>query len=398
MAKRLAISHGDIAIRVIGPRDYFLAPRVQRFNIDYRQNAQDIDEVGNPGKAGVSKRTPTITVGMDTYDPSIKNFAVLAGVDPNAYPATGVEVKDVKEVDFAVLVKDEDIADIVKSAFLQKARVSEINWRFSVDGEAEENYSFNAVRRIWFKNEIVTEKFTIGTNTFTLTETPIQLKNGSWMISVILDGNRLVETTNPTPGPGEYYYDSVANQIITGDTRTQQLLVSYQASTATLDWIEVSDTSIPASVSGRDNKIVIAANDIPRVQSADIRVSYNPEEVKELGNRETAGYLQKPLTVEGSITVLDTDTELIELFTTGTIGGVDTEFEPGVGCTTTTIDLKVRIYDPCDINQSGVLKTIYLPSIELTGDTYTINVGNSVQQVFNFKSTDGRVIVYSGLY
>lgn len=398
MAKRLAINHGDIAVRVIGKRDFSLFPRVQRFNIDFRQNAQDIDELGNSGKAGVSKRAPTITVGIDTYDASIKNFAVLTGTDPNAYPASGVEITKLTEVDIAGLVKDKDVADIAKSVFLEKAQVSDVNWRFSVDGEAEENYSFSSVRRVWFRNELRTEKFTTGATSFALSDTPIQLKNGNWILSVVLDGERLVETTNPTPGTGEYYYNSGTNTVVTGDTRTQQVLITYQTNTPSLDWVEVSDTTYPASVSGRDNKIVIAANDIPRVQSVDIRVNLNPEEVKELGNRQVAGYNIKPPVIEGSLTVLDTDTELIELFTTGSTGGSDTEFEPGIGCTTATIDLKIRIYAPCDVNQSGVLKTIYLPSIELIGDTYTANVGNSVQQVFNFKSKDGRLVVYSGLY
>jgi hypothetical protein len=53
--------------------------------------------------------------------------------------------------------------------------------------------------------------------------------------------------------------------------------------------------------------------------------------------------------------------------------------------------------DPCDTSSPyTVLKTIYLPSISITGDNYTQNVNNNAQVVFNFKSADAQMIVYSG--
>ena len=394
--KRLSITHDSFAVRVVGEKDFALFPRVQRFNIDYRQNSNDIDELGNVKKAGTSKRPATITASIDTFHPSIQNISVIAGVDPAAFPVSGLLITEVRDVDIIGLVKDPKLAEVAKSVYIKKATVSEINYRFSVDGEAEENFSFNGVRRIWFKNGVTTEKFTTGTNTFTLSDTPVTLKDGTHLISVVLDGVRLKETSSPTPQSGEYYYNSGTNQVVTGDNRTEQLIVSYQTSSSSTSWLNVEDTTIPVTSPGSDNKIIIAANEIPRVQSIDIRVAFNLEEVKELGNREIAGNTIKPPTVEGSLTVLDTDTELIELFTVGSIGGSDTEFEPGKGCSTSGIDLKVRIYDPCDENQSTVLKTIYVPNIELDGDSYTMNVGNTAQQVFNFKGTT--VYVYSGLY
>lgn len=396
MAKRVAIDHGKIAVRVIGPRDFSLFPRIQRLSIDFSQDVTDINELGNPGKAGISRGTPTVTVGLDTFEMGVRNIAVLAGVDPNAFPALGVEVKDLKEVDLALLVRDEDVADIVKAAYVDKASLREINWRFSVDGEAEENLSFGASRRVWFKGEVRTEKFTGGGTTATLTDPAIQLRNGNWLISVIADGQRLTETTG-TPAAGEYVYDSGTLQITLGAAYSNQLLVSYQTSTAALDWVDVLDNTIPASTKGQDVKVVISANDIPRVQSVDIRVSFESEEVKEMGNRAVVGYQKKPPTVEGSITVLDTDTDLVELFSTGTLSSGYTEFEFGQGCAQSGLNLKIRVYDPCDPNQNIVTKTIILPAIEVVGDSYTANVGDLVQQVFNFRSIDGRVIIYSGL-
>ena len=396
MAKRIAINHGEIALRVVGARDFALFPRVQRLNINWNQDVNDINELGNPGKAGISRRSPTVTADVDTYDVSIKNFAVLTGYDPNTFPASGVAIQELKEVDLVGVIKDQNIRDIAKAVVLTRASVSEINWRFSVDGEVEENYSFKAGKRYWFKNEVYTEKQIGSGTTFTLTETPIQLRNGNWLISVIVDGERFREVAS-FPGPGEYSYNSGTNTITLGTAATSYVIMTYQVSTATLDWVDVSDTTYPAAVTGRDVKIKILANDIPRVQSLEIRASFDSQDVFELGTREAIGAQSKPPVVEGTLTVLDTDTELVELLSEGSLSTGYTEFDFGKGCAASGLSLKVYIYDPCDPNQNTVLKTIYLPSIEVTGDTYTANVNDLVQQVFNWRSTDGRVIVYSGM-
>lgn len=397
MAKRLAINHGEIAIRAVGPRDFALLPRVQRLNINWNQDTNEINELGNPGKAGISRRSPTVTADIDTLDVSVKNFSVLTGSDPTAFPVSGVAIQDLKEVDLVVLIRDQNVADIAKAAVLERASVSEINWRFSVDGDVEENYSFKAGKRYWFKNEVFTEK-QVGTGTsFTPTHTPIQLRDGRYFISVIVDGERFKEVTG-TPGAGEYAYDSGTNTITLGTAATSYVILTYQVSTPSVnDWQDVGDQTYPAAVTGRDVKVKILANDIPRVQSLEVRASFDSEDVFELGSRDAIGAQAKPPTVEGTLTVLDTDTELIELLSEGGLNSGYTEFDFGKGCAVSGLSLKIYIYDPCDPNQSTVLKTIYLPAIEVTGDSYTANVNDLVQQVFNWRSVDGRVIIYSGM-
>jgi hypothetical protein len=93
---------------------------------------------------------------------------------------------------------------------------------------------------------------------------------------------------------------------------------------------------------------------------------------------------------------LDTDTELIELLTVGASSG-DKDFEVEATCSGET-SLTVYLYDPCDVNQTTIVKTVYVPSITLQGDSYTANVGGNASQTFNWRSSDGWIYIYSGEY
>ena len=153
---------------------------------------------------------------------------------------------------------------------------------------------------------------------------------------------------------------------------------------------------MPAAIRGKDVKVTISANDITRVQSVTINGNLNTQAVKELGNRAVVGYQRQVPTVEGTITVLDTDTDLISLLTEGVVGS-GIEWQPGEGCTTSGLALKIELVDPCDDDaEPTVLKTVYLPSVTIVNDGYTANVNENAQQTFNFRSTDAQCIIYSG--
>jgi hypothetical protein len=122
----------------------------------------------------------------------------------------------------------------------------------------------------------------------------------------------------------------------------------------------------------------------------------NSQPVKELGNRNVVGYQSQVPSIEGTITVLDTDTDLVSLLTEGTVGS-GIEWQPGEGCTDVTLTLEITLLDPCDESAApAVLKTIYLPSITITNDGFTANVNNNATQTFNYRSVDAACIIYSG--
>lgn len=393
MAQRLAVPSKELQLHVVGPRDTFKASRIQRVSFTAEIPSEDKDELGNPQHVGTAKDTPNVTVTFSAFDVGIKIFAALTGVDPNAYPAIGVDVSALSEVDTILYVKSPTVSDYVKSMHGHRLQIRDFTFNYQVDGDSTEDYTAIGSERRYLKYDVVVDKFVAGTTSFTLSQTPIQLKNGNYGLSVTLDGEYLTEVTG-APATGQYRI--VGTTLTTGDTRTAQVLAIYHANPAGNNWSDVNDPSMPAAIRGKDVDVKIAANNITRVQSVNINGNLNVQAVKELGNRAVVGYQRQVPTIEGTLTVLDTDTDLISLLTEGVVGS-GIEWQPGEGCTNVDLSLEITLVDPCDdAAVPTVLKTVYLPSITITSDGYTSNVNNNAQQTFNFRSLDAQVIVYSG--
>lgn len=396
MAKRLAIPSKELSLKIVGPTDSFLASRIQRVDINTDIPTEDIDELGNPQHAGTVTDIPNVTMTFSAMDTGIKVFSVLTGTDPSSYPGAGVDVSNLGEADAIIYVKDDVIAEYAKSAHARRMQVQDFTFNYSVEGNSTEDYTLIGSLKRWFKNDVLVQKFTTGTTSFVLTNAPVQLKNGDYALSVRLDGEYLEEVAS-APGEGEYSISG--STITTGDTRTAQVLVVYQAALGTEAWTDVNDGSMPAAIRGKDADVIISANNIPRVQSVTINGNMNSQPVREMGNRAIVGYQRQVPTVEGTITVLDTDTELIDLLTTGNINSGDTEFQPGVDIPVSAsgVGLRIELVDPADSTSPlTVLKTVDIPTITIVGDSYTENVNENAQQVFNFRSSDAQCVVYSG--
>ena len=394
MAKRLAIPSEHTKLRIVGAYNYADASRVQRVSVNTDVPTTDVFELGNNLVAGQSLDTPNVTLTFSAFDVSVKLFAVLTGTDPDAYPGAGVDISNLGEVDGVIYIKDADVNDYVKTIHARRLQVRDFSFSYSVEGESTEDYTLIGSEKRFFKNDVVVDRFTVGTTSFTLTQTPIQLKNSNYGLSVILDGEYLLEVTG-APATGEYRI--VGTTLTTGDARTAQAIVVYHANPAGTNWSYISDTVPPAAIRGRDVDIFISANSIARVQSISFNGNLNVQPVKELGTRPVVGYQAQVPTVEGTITVLDTDTELIDLLTTGSTDSGDTEFLIGDGCPVSGLSVKVELVDPCDGTVPyTVLKTLYMPSIVVVGDSWSSNVNQNATQTFPFRSKTGGFLVYSG--
>jgi len=391
MAKRLAIPSEEIKLKIIGPYDDLDVPRVQRLTINKDVPSTDIYELGNNTLAGVTTDIPNVTATFSVFDTGIKTIAVLTGNNPNAYPAAGVDISDLGESDIALYVKDASLTDFVKSAHGQRLQIRDFSFSYSVDGESTEDYTLVGSSIRWFKNDIVVDRFTVGTTSFTLSQTPIQLLNGNYGLSVILDGEYLTEVVG-APATGEYRI--VGTTLTTGDTRTAQVLAVYHANPAGSNWSYISDTTMPAAIRGKSVKVVIVAQDIPRVQNITVNGNLNVQPVREMGTPTIIGYQRQVPTVDGTLAVMDTDTELLDLLLNGSINSGATEFEFGVECVASGVGLEIRLYDPCD--DTVILKTVYIPELILTGDSYASTVNQNATHTFNWKSNTAECIVYSG--
>ena len=394
MAKRLAIPSEDVKLKIVGPKDSFFAPRVQRADLNEDVPTTDVYELGNNTMAGTVADTPNVTITFSVFDVGIKVFAILTGQDYTAYPAAGVDISSLSEADAIVYIRDATLSDYVKSAHAKRLQVRDFTFTYSVDGESTEDYTLIGSEKRWFKNDVIVDRFITGTTSFTLSQTPIQLKNGNNGLSVILDGEYLTEVAG-APATGEYRI--VGTTLTTGDSMTSQCLAVYHASPAGTNWAYISDSQMPAATRGRDVDVLILANAIQRVQSVTINGNLNVQNVREMGNRDIVGYQSQVPTVEGTIAVLDTDTELIDLLLNGSINSGDTEFKLAEGCPTSGVALEIQITDPCDTTVPyTVLKTVYIPDITVVGDAWSAVVNQNSTWNINFRSRTAQCLVYSG--
>lgn len=397
MAKRLSIPSKHLALKLVGSKDSLVLPRVQRVGLDVTANATDVDELGDALHAGTSIDTPDATLTFSAFDVGVKIFSILTGTDYRAYPGLGVDISNLGEFDAVLFVKDATLSDYVKSAHARRLQVRDFTFTYNVTGDSTEDYSAIGSEKRFFKNDVVVDKFTTGT-AFTLSQTPIQLKNGNKLLSVIVNGVYTTEVSG-VPAAGEYAVTGTA--LTTGDTSVTVLAV-YHANPAGNNWADVRDVTMPASIKGKDVKIYIGVNNIERVQSVTINGNLKPEAIKEMGNRAVVGYQRQVPTVEGTLAVLDTDLELVAQLTTGDKASADTEFSVvgAAGCLTVSgMPLYIKLVDPCDVVAPyDVLKTIYIPTITIIGDSYASTVNGNATQNFNFRSATGACIVFSGSY
>jgi hypothetical protein len=396
MAERIAIPSKEAQLVVVGPRDSFKASRIQRVSLNTEQQSDVKNELGNRQNVGTVKDTPNITLSFSAFDVGIKIFAALTGTNPDAYPAAGVDIENLSEIDAIVQIKSDTVEDYVKSLHGRKLQIRDFTFNYSVDGDSTEEYTAIGSSRRYLAYDVIVDKFVSGTTSFTLSQTPVQLKNGNNALSVVLDGEYLTEVTG-APATGEYRV--VGTTLTTGDSRVAQVLAVYHANPAGTNWTDVSDALLPVAIRGKDVKITIAANSISRVQSVSINGNLNVTTVKELGNRDVVGYQRQIATVEGTITVLDTDNDLISLLAEGVLGS-GIEWQPGdASCNDTPLELLIKLVDPCDeIGAPTVLKTVRIPEAIITSDGYTVNVQDNAQIAFNFRSDTAQCIIYSGEY
>jgi hypothetical protein len=403
MAKRLAIPHKYVALEIVGLRDAYQAARIQRVTATADQATTTIDELGNSQHSGTSKDLANVTVTFQAMDVSHKLIATIAGIAPSGtaplgFPQFGLDLTGPsgigKAVDVIIRVRDETLTQYVKAAHLRRMTVQSFTYNYSVDGDSTEEYTAIGSSKRWFRNDVVVQKFNTGTTSFTLSETPKILKNGKYAMTFLMNGAYMDEVST-APSTGQYRI--VGTTLTTGDARTSQFAIVVYQSLLTGDaWTDVSDSTLPAAIKGKDVGVLIAASGVSRGQSITINGNFNPTPVREMGNREIVGYLAQVPEVTGTITVLDTDTDMLALLS-GSSPNLDTEYPIGQ-CAAVGVPLEIKLYDPTDCTEPlDIKKSIYLPSISITSEGFTQNVNDNAQQTFDWRSDTGQVIVYSGL-
>jgi hypothetical protein len=388
MPKRVAIPYKDVRLRVVGPAADFFAYRIQRLDIPATLPSTTINELGNPRHAGIVVDIPEVTATFQAFDVSHTLYAILCGEDPDAYPGAGVDVSNLDYCDLIAYVADKTRVEHIKCIHAKYMRITDFTFTYSVDGESTEEYSCAGSEKRYLANDVVVDSGVMvsGINTDWLTYDPNQLKNGDYLLSLIVDTEWLEE--------GRDY--SVSGKTITISGDAAYGLAVYHTQSGVLTWADISaPAGIPAAIRGKNIPVEIGLEHQYRVQSITIRGTFPNTKITEMGNTSVVGYVVDPPDITGDITVLDVDNELVALLTTGDKDDADGYGEYGVNeYEERTLRLDVIIRDPAD--NTTVLKTIRVPAIRVTSDGTTSNVGGQLTQTFAYMSNDALCTVYSG--
>jgi hypothetical protein len=397
MVKRLSVASKELQLFIVGPLASFKASRVQRVSLATNIPSTTVDEIGDSSHVGDVKDLPAVTLTFSAMDVGIKIFSALTGTNSAAYPAGGVDISSLGEIDAILFTKDPTLSDYVKSIHAKRMQVSQFTFTYNVGAESTEDYTATGSERRYFSKDVVVDTSAGAGTTFTLTNTPLVLRNANYCLSVVIDGVYLTEVANGVTLTSGTYSVNSATKVVTFYTAlvTKGVFV-YQADPGGTNWTDVGDSTMPIAVRGNNVPVFIKANSIPRVQSVTINGTLNTTPVKEMGNRQIVGNTKQVPDVTGTLAVLDTDNELISLLQFGvTTSG--TEYDPGEGCVVSGVDLLVELLDPCATTLPyTIVKSIYIDSLSVTGDTYAGNVNQNTTLNFNWKSSTGHCRIYSG--
>lgn len=384
MTKRVAIPSKDVKLRIVGPQADFYAHRIQRLDFPTTLPNTTINELGNPGHAGIITDIPEVTATFQAFDVSHKIFSYLVGEDPDAYPVSGVDVSQLGFIDLIGYIKEASVAEMLKCIHVKYMRITDFTFTYTVDGESTEEYSCAGSEKRYFSNDVIVDSGNLVAGDFALSYTPKQLKNSNYILSLIVDGVWKTENT-------DY---SIAGTVVTVSGGTSEnVLAVYHTLSGVMAWTNISDSSVPAAIRGKNIPVTIGVEQMYRVQSVTIRGTFPNTKVVEMGNTSVVGYVVEPPDISGDITVLDTDNEIVALLTDGAIA--DTAKEYGVNeYEQQTLSLTVQLKDPTD--NTTIKKTVRIPQLRITTDGTSSNVGGNLTQTFGFMSNDAQCLVYSG--
>lgn len=397
MVKRLSIPSKHVELEIVGAHDSFLASRIQRVNGTAEQAVNTIDELGNPQHAGTSKDVPNVTLTFQAMDVGVKVAGALAGVNVSGWAVgSGINLSTAldRSVDAIIRVRNQDVAQYVKAAHFRRCIIQSFTFNYSVDGDSTEEYTAVGSTKRWFSNDVIVDRLVgDGGTSYTLSESPEQLKNGDYAMSVIVDGVYFEEVASADEAK-EYDISGTTLTLGAAASVGSIIMVVYQSATTGDAWTDISDATIPAAIRGKDVDVLISANEQSRVQSLSINCNFNPQPVREMGNRQIVGYTNQVPEVTGTITVLDTDTDLLALLSGSET--TDTEFPMGQ-CAASGVALEVKLVDPEDCSEPfTVKKTVYLPEVSMTSEAFTSTVNENAQQSIDWRSDDGSIWIYNG--
>jgi len=378
-------------LQIATPKALFGAARVQRLDIPLTINTTDIDELGRKLHVGTTSEIPDVTTTFEAFDVSHNTFSYLTGYTPGTFPASGVSITELKNVDAIAQIENQPGGSIVNSIYVKRGIITAMDATFGVRDNSSVTYTISANSKKQTRNPVVYTTGTLSTSSGSLAlgATPIYLTRTS---GYTLDAYRtgVDGSTNYLDEGTDYTVTgSTVNFTGTGTVAGDIVWVTFTTSTASFAAL---DNVAPAAIQGKYVPVVIGVSNIPRAQSATIRASFESEQILEMGGLgKPVGYEIGIPSVTGDISVLKTDNDLMAL-----LEGVSTATnETDVEFALNTLPLKIQLKNPA--NPSQVLLTYYVPSFTVTAQGNESTVNASMNETFSWKSTTGDLYVASGV-
>lgn len=376
------------------------------------------------------KATQQWTLSVDQY-----NASTNPNPTPPSVPAGEIGIAQISATDDSLVVTQDMITDIrdfktvnildfelakadvyipvipsgsntiERTCYLENVYITRLDFNYSVDGVATENYSAETDSKRWLFNnakQVIVEQFRATNNqaTYTLAYTPTKLANGKYYLKILKNGQEIDATVNPTTKTVTF-----SPALTLGD----QVKIRYCSSQGGLfhkqDENMVSDSyEHPGGVRRAYIKIYLTEGGqdkvLARVQSARITANLTRQALYELGKMKPYDRpLNLPVEITASLEFTDSDLEALARLA-GKSYDVDTGIDPSV------VELNIRdllkdrgllieIYRlddekltklPANHPWQYPLKKIRIPYLIPTSENWETRVENNATQSFEFRS------------
>lgn len=350
----------------------------------------NIDELGRVLHVGTTTEIPNVTVTFEAFDVSHNTYSYLTGYTPGTFPVSGASITEFKNVDVIGQIRDGTTKNIVNALYVKRGTITGMDATFGVRDNSTVSYTVSSNSKKELRQPVFYDNLSISaTSGVTLTNTPTYLTRTS---GYILDAYQVSSNGTTT------YLDEGTDFTVAGTAVTLTGVNTPPSGTVWLTYtstatktFEALDDVAPAAIQGKYVPVTISLQNIPRVQSASIQVSFPAEEILEMGGLgKPVGYETGIPEVTGEISVLKTDDDLLAILE----GVSNTTVENDLEFARNDLPLKIELKNPR--NPSQVLLTYYIPSITITSESDENTVNQSMNETFAFSSTTGELIVASG--
>jgi len=371
--------------------------------------SEDIKELGNVAVVSVVKDVPDVTIDTEAFDTNCELLTLVHGGDPHAAtPPTSfvMTAENIKKVNFIFPVREE-IGDLaLKTGVIYAAQLTALNYRYSVDGNATESMTFMSDNKHWVYQSAAYEQF-VGDNSTVTFELDTATYGGARnygtdknIIGLVIDGVKMYEGSEAEriAGTKDFNYVAATDDIVFGTVPALNAVIEviYPCLTQQTfaSTVHEGETVYPSGIKGKNIPVVINAGKLDRVQSINVSISYPNINILEMGNENKVAVVIDTPEITGDISILDRDGDAFAKFCAGAALDASNPVY-GLEDFDTAIPIEIKILDPDD--NTTVLKTLYIPNVEIVGEGHTSRVGDNLTQTFNFKITaNTNMTIYRG--